>query len=335
MEVNGRYWGTFSLAVHAGLDFPFYEWQLAHGEKPDVPATYRVGIKWRWTAGYVQRLHGLFSAPTEIAGLPSPARWKELFATLRDLGPQARAASWDRRDPRPALAEVNAMVKTLLKGDAKRVARRLIPRTFIKHLRTYRGLDAPDRSRYLKLQLQRALKIRRDKLPARAGAIRSVLFVCHGNIIRSPMAEALFRQYLTDGAQPPIAVASAGLHARAGRGVDDRALVAARDFGVSLEEHRAQPLTGEMVSQADAIFVMDYVNEAKLIARYPEARRKVFMLDAFGDDAAASSGKEIADPYHGDAGDVRHCYEILRSRIRLLAGLLLNTQEAGRSSEKL
>jgi predicted ATP-grasp superfamily ATP-dependent carboligase len=37
MEVNGRYWGTVALAIHSGMDFPWYEWQIAHGEKPLVP----------------------------------------------------------------------------------------------------------------------------------------------------------------------------------------------------------------------------------------------------------------------------------------------------------
>jgi protein-tyrosine-phosphatase len=77
---------------------------------------------------------------------------------------------------------------------------------------------------------------------------------------------------------------------------------------------------------------MDYVNEAKLLARYPEARRKVFMLDGFG-AAGPASQKEIADPYHGDAGDVRRCYEILRSRIQLLTDFLSNNQKR-RSAKK-
>jgi predicted ATP-grasp superfamily ATP-dependent carboligase/protein-tyrosine-phosphatase len=326
MEVNGRYWGTFSFAVSAGIDFPFYEWQLAHGETPDVPASYPVGIKWRWTAGYVQRLHSLFAASVKIEGLPPTPRWKEILASLSDFKPRTRASSWDSNDPAPALSEVSRMVKTLVKDDAKRVVRKMIPKAFVRHLRTYRGLEQPDRSSYLKLQLQRALKIRRDNLPAKAARVRSVLFVCHGNIIRSPMAAALLKQHLNGIEQPAIAVESAGLHAKQGRGVDSRALIAAKDLGVSLEDHRAQPLTDELVAEADAIFVMDYINEAKLLARYPKARLKVFMLDEFGEKGPAPQ-KEIADPYNGDATDVRLCYEILRSRIRLLTNLLSNGQK--------
>ena len=37
MEVNGRYWGTISLPIFAGMDFPWYHWQVAHGERPEIP----------------------------------------------------------------------------------------------------------------------------------------------------------------------------------------------------------------------------------------------------------------------------------------------------------
>ena len=61
MEVNGRYWGTISLPIFAGLDFPLYHWQLVHGEAPKIAESYAVGVKWRWTAGYFGRLYGLLA----------------------------------------------------------------------------------------------------------------------------------------------------------------------------------------------------------------------------------------------------------------------------------
>src|SRR5262249_44329675 len=61
MEVNGRYWGTISLPILAGLDFPLYHWQLVHGERPAIPERYAVGTRWRWTAGYLGRLYFLLA----------------------------------------------------------------------------------------------------------------------------------------------------------------------------------------------------------------------------------------------------------------------------------
>lgn len=68
MEINGRYWGTISLPIMAGLDFPLYHWQVIHGERPDVPAEYAVNTKWRWTAGHLHRLHGLLIAARNNKG---------------------------------------------------------------------------------------------------------------------------------------------------------------------------------------------------------------------------------------------------------------------------
>ena len=61
MEVNGRYWGTVGLPVSAGTDFPLYQWQILHGERPAVKPPADM-IRWRWTAGYVRRLRGLLGA---------------------------------------------------------------------------------------------------------------------------------------------------------------------------------------------------------------------------------------------------------------------------------
>jgi len=73
-------------------------------------------------------------------------------------------------------------------------------------------------------------------------------------------------------------------------------------------------LTSELVDQSDAIFVMDYLNEAELLAQYSKAETKVFMLGAFTKEAQVHE-IEIPDPYNGDADDVRRCFQILRANI--------------------
>jgi protein-tyrosine phosphatase len=198
---------------------------------------------------------------------------------------------------------------------------KLLPRGIIKHIRVTRDLGPRDGAAYVKLQVLRALGVRRDHVRGIPAGVRSVLFVCHGNIIRSPMAAAMLRQCLSEADRHAISIASAGLHANRTRGADTRALIVAREFGISLDEHRPQSLTHELVERTDAIFVFDYLNEAKLLTRYPEARRKVFMLGV-----SAEGGRlhqiEITDPFDGDATDIRHCYEILQRCIRSLVRIL-------------
>ncbi len=102
MEVNGRYWGTLSLPVSAGIDFPWYQWQLAHAQQPEIPRTYVIGKKWRWTVGYQCRLYSLLAAARD-----STVARKELCRSLwlvpQDFGPRTLDCTLALSDPVPSL----------------------------------------------------------------------------------------------------------------------------------------------------------------------------------------------------------------------------------------
>jgi protein-tyrosine-phosphatase/predicted ATP-grasp superfamily ATP-dependent carboligase len=321
MEVNGRYWGTCSLAVQCGVDFPFYEWQLAHDEVPVVPESYRSGQTWRWTAGTIQRIHALFANPA-AGHEPHPSRWRELADAIVDFGPTVGSALASFEDPLPSLFEVGRTVKALATTDTKRVLRRVIPRRIKHHIQAYRNLGTDGGWCYVRSALARSMGLGpKDWAFLGLGPARSILFVCHGNIIRSPMAEALLKRLLRGVDRRPIVVNSAGLYAKPGTTADARALVASREMGISLDEHRSQQISGEMVAGADLIFVMDYQNEARLLNRFPASRRKVHILSGRREHRR-SYGLEIADPYQGSLEDVRDCYRVLDARIRELAAAL-------------
>lgn len=127
MEVNGRYWGTISLPILAGIDFPLYHWQVVHGERPEIPRTYAAGTKWRWTVGYLDRIYCLMSAARGSA-----AARKELSYSLlhlhEDFGPRVFDAMLVFKDPMPsAITFLRAMryfvfhgISGLLKSSAGR-----------------------------------------------------------------------------------------------------------------------------------------------------------------------------------------------------------------------
>src|SRR5215470_270072 len=106
MEVNGRYWGSMGLPVAAAIDFPLFHWQLVHGEQPPIPDSYPLGVKWRWTVGYIARLHGVLAAAIHS----SKARG-ELKQTIRGLGsdfsPSVHDAMFRMSDPMPAIDELS------------------------------------------------------------------------------------------------------------------------------------------------------------------------------------------------------------------------------------
>ena len=322
MEVNGRYWGSLGLSIMAGVDFPWYEWQLAHGQHPDTNGHYRTGVSARWTSGALQRIvHG-----TRHEGEPGTVRdvGRELIGFAQDCVPPTRDLLWSFRDPRPGLHETVAAVRTLARHAVKRLVMPLIPEALVSMRRRSRALDTRARRMYLWMAIKRALKIRRDRLPDSLPPIQSVLFVCHGNILRSPMAAALFKEAL-DACGCAMEVRSAGLHANPFRQADPRGVTAAAELGIGLSGHRADLLTREMVGRADAIFVMDQLNEAELLSRYPHARPKLFCLGLC--NAATMSCLDIHDPYHGTIDDVRQCYETIRACITGLVASL--TREMG------
>ena len=315
MEVNGRFWGTLSLPIQAGLDFPFYVWQIAHGEMPSVPGTYEVGARWRWSAGYIHRLHGVLKGALR-PGVTGAALRRDLLQSGRDFGWPVRDALWSVSDPMPAILEGMRACKDAVVADLRSLRKRLLPRGARSFLHGYRRLGSPERTTYVTRRLQRLLRLRRDesrRVPAHAS---NLVFVCYGNIMRSPMCEALFRRSTGDSHES-VSVLSAGLNAVAGKAADPRAVKVAEEFGIFLGKHRAQELSDEMVEQADVIFAMDYENEAQLLARYPQASPKVFMLGSY----AENSGRqiEIPDPYRGDEAEVRDCYRMLEGCVRNLS----------------
>ncbi|OLD62444.1 MAG: hypothetical protein AUI47_12610 [Acidobacteria bacterium 13_1_40CM_2_68_5] len=217
---------------------------------------------------------------------------------------------------------------------ARRTAKRRLPEWLKRIARVQRSLGLRRALLYWRLRVRRALRLR-DEGPARAaGAVDSVVYVCRGNIIRSPMAEALLKQSLARRCPDEIAVRSAGLYARRGQRADPRARRAARLLGVDLEGHRARPVTRALIERADLIVPMDSLIEADLRGRYPRAAHKIALLHT-GDGDSRRRPIEIADPYDGDEAEIRRCYELLRSCVgrqaeELSAGRPVETEKEAR-----
>jgi protein-tyrosine phosphatase len=198
-----------------------------------------------------------------------------------------------------------------------RLIKQFLPERLVQQLQCYRTLNPRERYIYAKLQCLRIWRGGRHQQQQLPTNVRCILFVCHGNVIRSPMAAALLKQSLVGTAWETLVVMSAGLDAFPGGTADPRSIRLAREFGLSLDGHRPQPLTRELVAAADVIFVMDFVNQAMLLARYPRVWHKVYLLGRWIEDLRPSH-YEIRDPYHGDITNIQHCYTILQACIREL-----------------
>lgn len=330
MEVNGRYWGSSSLPILAGVDFPFYHWQVLHGEKPNVPLQYAVGLRWRWLPGCLERLRGLMSRSSSRIG-PAPSRGKEILRFPADLSPAIREALWSWGDPLPFFAELAKTVQNIVAADLKWLVSKIVPARWKRYLNIYSRLDPRARPVYLKLRLRDALRLGPPNRHGAPSEAKSFVFVCFGNIMRSPMAEAMLKRALSEQRITDVSVSSAGLHAVNGRAAHPWAISVGREIGVPIDRHRAQLLTSDLVEHTDAIVVMDFENLAELLALYPQAAPKVCLLSAYA-PMAPGLYREIADPYYGDEDTTRRCYAELQACVSNLAGSLPARSPRGQSN---
>lgn len=148
----------------------------------------------------------------------------------------------------------------------------------------------------------------------------SILFVCTGNMCRSPMAAGLAKHILADtlGTAPKelpnrgIDVLSAGTAAAGGSGPSDNAVRAAADLGVDIRSHRSRPISVDVLRAADYIYVMTRGHRDVVVRLAPEAAPRVALVDP--------SGRDIEDPIGGDLAVYRACAarlkEALAARLR-------------------
>jgi protein-tyrosine phosphatase len=126
-----------------------------------------------------------------------------------------------------------------------------------------------------------------------------ILFVCLGNICRSPTAEAVFRHLLANVASDlEIEVDSAGIGSwHIGEPPDERAQAAARRRGFEMGELRARQIVREDFERFDLILAMDRENLAELRKRSPpQFRERVRLFLEYAPDLGE---EEVPDPYYG------------------------------------
>lgn len=133
----------------------------------------------------------------------------------------------------------------------------------------------------------------------------SVLFVCMGNICRSPTAEGVFRHLVNEaGLEGDITIDSSGMGGwHVGRPPDERSQEAARNRGIEIGDLRARQTVLVDFDRFDYILAMDDRNMADLMDLCPAGHedRLYRMLD-FADFSKTTPVREVPDPYFGHAG---------------------------------
>jgi glycine hydroxymethyltransferase len=155
--------------------------------------------------------------------------------------------------------------------------------------------------------------------------MKTFLFVCTGNICRSPMAEGLFRN-ATSGRNDYRAI-SAGLGAAEGQPPSGHSVQAMRELGLDISRQRSQMLTAELVKNADYILGMTHSHVDTITLLYPQAAEKTFLLREF-DETLDPYEKDISDPIGGSYDVYLNC----RDQIEQGIASLLRFVEQGETS---
>jgi protein-tyrosine phosphatase len=151
-----------------------------------------------------------------------------------------------------------------------------------------------------------------------------ILFVCLGNICRSPTAEAVFRHIVAREAPDlDVTIASAGIGSwHIGEPPDERAQAAARRRGFDMSRQRARQIRREDLIEFDLILAMDRENLAELQRRAPtELRERVRLFLEFADDPDVD---EVPDPYYGGDQGFERVLDLTEAAARGLLDHLMN-----------
>lgn len=153
-----------------------------------------------------------------------------------------------------------------------------------------------------------------------------ILFVCTGNICRSPGAEALLRFTAeSQGRSHDFHIDSAGTHGyHVGEAPDARAIAVAKERDVLMRGLRARQVTRADFEEFDYIIALDQGHYRILAGRQPRDGRAKLKL--FTDYCAEHKGKDVPDPYYGTEEDFDRMFDLLEKGVE---GILKQFEEEG------
>jgi protein-tyrosine-phosphatase/predicted ATP-grasp superfamily ATP-dependent carboligase len=279
IEINGRFWGSLPLALAAGADFPLWLYQMWVEGREEYPTKSRTNLYCRNLPMDLDWFMSNLRPDRSEAAMPRVPVWKVAGELWHLITLRERFDTLVADDLSPAIAEFQDM--------SGRVTQ-ILQKAFV-------AISNISIFRFFKRR--RALR--------KATAARKMLFLCKGNICRSPFAAEYARKLL-----PDVEIASAGYYPEANRPSPPEAVAAAADFGVDLSSSRSKILGRGQLQQSDAVFVFDMENY--LAAR--EARNgsasNVYFLGILD-----NGDPFIEDPYGESREDFVNTYTRIKSAI--------------------
>ena len=287
MEINPRLWGSLALSIDAGVNFPIGLWRIASNETLSPQPDYRVPYYTRDLINDLQWQAENLRANHQDVLLLTRSRVRSFVEYLRPLLGKESWDHFDVRDLKVTFAILGTIGRRYFKAVQRKLRGRLTESKIVSmHRRAMRNLGH------------------------RTTPLRRLLFLCYGNICRSPVAEQLAKQVLTN-----LDVDSAGFHPQEGRRSPQNIICAANRIGIDLVHSGSRCLTKQQIQRADLICVMDGKNYGDLIGQYPEAANRTLLLGLFLEQPAVN----IPDPYRASDEKTREVVSQISRAINALA----------------
>jgi len=137
---------------------------------------------------------------------------------------------------------------------------------------------------------------------------KTILFVCTGNVCRSPMAEGLMKELL--GGREDIVVLSAGVSAPKGAPASQHSIQALSELSIDLKSFRSQPVTEELLEQCTHVFTMTRDHRRLIDLLFPEHGEKIRLLGEF-----SGNGGDVPDPIGQGLSTYKRCRDVIKSAL--------------------
>lgn len=292
LEVNARPWGSLPLPVAVGVDFPYLLYQLLVQHQTTSPVKYRANIYARNVVADLWQMRAATQAVLGSGVKKSAYLLKWLAGYARLIIGTEHHDVFDWSDKRPAWLELKQIVQE--------------------------RLDATNSNRQFKQLTSPAGAVNAlVNYTHKTGQPATVIFVCQGNICRSPFAQLLAQKLFCEQSHL-IQFESAGMLPRNTRHSPNAAITAAATLDINLGDHKSKCLTDEMISAAQLLVIFDTINLRALFDRYPSLQCPVSFLGSFGTTDQLNS---VNDPEGKQVESFTECYALINK-------LLLNFKKS-------
>jgi protein-tyrosine-phosphatase len=148
-----------------------------------------------------------------------------------------------------------------------------------------------------------------------ARAPRKILFVCTGNICRSPLAVGVLSKIVEQEHLAAKAESAGLMRVLPGAGPVEEAKAVAKRHGIDIDGHRVRTLDRAMLHGADLVLTMTRQQRDHLREAFRRYQRRIHMLS----EIAVGEEKDIRDPYGGGAAEYEECFREIASYLNIMA----------------